>query len=72
MQKSSETVEVLPFSFWLNPNVVPFLRSESASTSVMQEGTSDGVQIPFNKAPLESAVLAAESEKHGRNTNFSR
>lgn len=72
MQKSSETVEVLPFSFWLNPNVVPYLRSESVAASGKAEGASDGVQITFNKLPLESAVLAAESEKHGRNTNISR
>ena len=72
MQKSSETVEVLPFSFWLNPNVVPYLRSESVAVSRKAEGASDRVQIPSNKVPLESAVLAAESEKHGRNTNISR
>ena len=72
MQKSSETVEVLPFSFWLNPNVVPYLRSEGVATSIKAEGASDQVQISFNKVPLESAVLATESEKHGRNTNISR
>ena len=65
MQKSSETVEVLPFSFWLNPNVVPYLRSEGVAASGKLEDASDQVQIPFNKVPLESAVLATGAEKHG-------
>ena len=58
-------MEVLPFSFWLNPNVVPYLRGKGVAASGKAEGASDGVQIPFNKAPLESAVLATGTEKHG-------
>ena len=72
MQKSSETVEVLPFSFWLNPNVVPYLRSEGVARSGKLEGASDDAQVPFSKLPHASTTAPIAPKNNSRNTNISR
>lgn len=67
MKKSSETVEVLPFSFWLNPDVVTCLRTQSVVAFENPESAAYGIQNPSSEVLSDSvspAVVFDESAKY--------
>ena len=67
MKKSSETVKVLSFSFWLNPNVVTCLRAQSAVAFENPKSVGYGIQNLSSYVLLDSvspAVVSGESAKY--------